>query len=201
LNHPADPKFIPKKPDCFDELQLLSIDLNEMELQGVKLPEKETFLGDLTPQQIVEKINTFHERLNRETHLKVAPLAESYFLNLIALYPVSMCSRNMSETLKLVIALFYFGSQPIEIEKEKRISNDIECKEFFPSIIPNPISNGYSQDDLALIFERSKSAIIEAIRQKQRIAKIMLEEAILRKKSKNDTLEQLKEENKKDSKE
>ncbi len=194
MNHPVDPNYVPKRRDFVDELKLVSMDPYDMELRGVKLPEKETFLGDLTAQQIVEKINAFHERLNREAHLGVASFAESYFLNLIALYPVSMCKRNMTEPLKLVAALFYFGSQPSEAEKKKQTST--ECKELFPSITPSPAYCGYTYEDLALIFDCSRSAIAEAIRQKQKEAKVMLEEAALRYETKKAELERLTEEGK-----
>ncbi len=169
--------------------------LCELELRGVKLPDKETSLGDLTAQQIVEKICAFHERLKRESHLGVAPFAESYFLNLIALYPVGMCSRNMTENLKLVVALFYFGSKPTE-ETTKITEEDPKIKELFPSIAPSPVHGGYSFDDLALIFDKSKSAIIEAVKQKQEEAQIMLEEAKLRCELEKTVSERLSEEEK-----
>ncbi len=165
----------------------------DMELQGVKFPEKETFLGDLMAQQIVEKISTFHERLSRETNLGVAPFAESYFLNLMALYPVSMCSRIMTETLKLVAALFYFGSQSAQQKKKQA---EAECKELFPCITPSPAYDGYTFEDLALIFDRSRTAIVEAVKQKRKIAKVMLEEAALRCEAKQTALERIAEEEK-----
>ena len=64
----------------------------------------------------------------------------------------------------------------------------------FPNITPSHVHDGYSFDDLALIFDRNKSAICEAIKQKQEIAKIMLEEAMLRCESKKIALERLAEE-------
>lgn len=157
--------------------------ISELEIRGVKLPPKETFLGDLAAQQIVEKIDVFHRRLQKESHLEVAQFAESYFLNLIALYPVSMCGRSMSDALKLVVALFFFGSKPTEAEKRKWTDEDRKFKELFPNITPSSVYNGYSYDDLALIFERSRSSIIDAVRQKAEEAKICLEEATLRCKS------------------
>jgi len=153
----------------------------ELELRGVRLPEKEAYLDDLTAEQIVCKINQFHERLRHESHLQVAPFAESYFLNLIALYPVSMCCKSMTDSLKLVAALFYVGSQP---KKEKVatgvVEDDQRLKEFFPRNKPSLAQRGYSFEDLALIFERNKGAIAEAVREKQEEAKIILEEAALR---------------------
>ncbi len=170
--------------------------LCDLELRGVKLPEKETFLGDLTANQIVEKINIFHERLRRESHLQVASFAEAYFLNLIALYPVSMCSRNMSDSLKLVAALFYFGSKPEKVEQDSTIEEDLKGKDLFPRNKPSPIYRGYSYEDLALIFERTRPTIFEAVHQKQEQAKIMLEEATLRCKSEKVAYEELTEEEK-----
>ena len=171
--------------------------LSDLELRGVKLPEKETCLGDLTANQIVEKINVFHERLRRESYLQVAPFAEAYFLNLIALYPVSMCSRNMTDSLKLLASLFYFGSKPEKTGEGKIIEDDLKAKELFPRNKPSPIHRGYSHEDLALLFERTRPAIVEAVHQKQEQAKIMLEEATLRCKSEKVAYEELTEEEKK----
>ena len=168
-----------------------SMSISELEIRDVKLPPKETFLGDLTAQQIVEKINAFHRRLQKESRLEVAQFAESYFLNLIALYPVSMCSHSMSDELKLVVALFFFGSKPTESEKQKWTDEDRKFKELFPNITPNPVYNGYSYDDLALIFDRNKSSIVDAVKQKQEEAKIILEEATLRSKSEKTEAAQL----------
>jgi hypothetical protein len=170
--------------------------LSELELRGVKIPEKETYLGDLTANQIVEKINVFHEKLRRESHLQVAPFAETYFLNLIALYPVSMCSRNMTDTLKLVTALFYFGSKPAKEENGKASEEDLKAKELFPRNKPSLVYGGYSFEDLALIFDRTRAAIVEAVKQKRKEAKIMLEEATLRCASGQDSLDELTEEEK-----
>jgi hypothetical protein len=170
--------------------------LSDLELRGVKIPEKETYLGDLTANQIVEKINTFHERLRREAHLQVAPFAEAYFLDLIALYPVSMCSRNMSDALKLVAALFYFGSKPEKEENGKASEEDLKAKELFPRNKPSPVYGGYSFEDLSLIFGRTRVTIVEAIKQKRKEAKVMLEEATLRCASERTSLEELTDEEK-----
>jgi len=168
----------------------------ELELRGVKLPEKEAYLGDLTAHQIVEKISQFHERLKHESHLQVAPFAESYFLNLIALYPVSMCSKTMSDPLKLVAALFYVGSQPPNEESAGAAEDDQRLKEFFPRNKPSSIHRGYAFEDLALIFDRSKAAIAEAVKQKREEAQVMLEEAALRCRKEQNALETLTEEEK-----
>lgn len=170
------------------------MDVSDLELRGVKLPERETFLGDLTAQQIVEKIEDFHRRLKKENHLSVAPFAETYFLNLIALYPVSMCSRTMTDTLKLVAAIFYFGSK--SSTEEKTTEEEPKIKELFPQIKSYPFHNGYSFEDLSLIFDRTRTAIVESIKQKGKEAQIILEEASLRA-SKKASIEVLTEEEKK----
>ena len=170
--------------------------LCELELRGVKIPEKETYLGDLTANQIVEKINGFHERLRKESHLQVAPFAEAYFLNLIALYPISMCSKNMTDTLKIVAALFYFGSKPAKEQNGKTSEEDLKAKELFPRNKPSPVYSGYSFEDLALIFDRTRAMIAEAVKQKREEAETMLEEATLRCASGKASLEELTEEEK-----
>ena len=192
LNNDADPNYVPKRCDFLDELRLQGVDMYDLELQGVKIPEKETCLGDLTAQQIVEKINSFHNRLSRESHLGVAPFAESYFLNLMGLYPVSMCSCVMSEKLKLVVALFYFGSQSVVFKKRKHGAS--ECKDLFP-IVSDKGSIGYTYEDLALIFDRSRAAILAAVKQKRRIAKVVLEEAAIRYRTRETVLDRIVEEN------
>ena len=171
--------------------------LCDLELRGVKLPEKETYLGDLTADQIVEKINLFHERLRRESYLQVAPFAEAYFLDLIALYPVSMCNKTMTDNLKLVAALFYFGSKPAKQENGQATeSEELTAKELFPRNKPSPVYRGYSFEDLALIFDKTRQAVAEAVKQKAEEAKMMLEEGKLRCASEKPALEALTEEEK-----
>jgi hypothetical protein len=174
----------------------IAMSLCDLELRGVKLPERETFLDDLTAEQVVEKINAFHQRLRRESHLQVAPFAEAYFLNLIALYPVSMCDKNMSDALKLVAALFYFGSQPKKEEPTNTAEEDQRLKELFPRNKPSTVYRGYSLEDLALIFDRTRVALAEAVKQKQEQAQDMLEEAALRCKAQKNALETLTDEEK-----
>ncbi len=57
---------------------------------------------------------------------------------------------------------------------------DQDLKEFFPANKPGPTRAGYTVEDLALIFDRPRSAIAEAVRQKQEEAQVMMEEAVLR---------------------
>ena len=162
--------------------------ISDLELRGVKMPPPETFLGDLEAAQIVEKINSFHTRLSRESHLDVAPFAETYFLNLIALYPVSMCGKNMTDTLKLVAALFFFGSQPQNATDTAKIDDEPKLRELFPRNKPSPTHQGYNVQDIALILDRSPLAIVEALKQKEEEAKVILEEAELRSTTQKETI-------------
>ena len=79
---------------------------------------------------------------------------------MIALYPVSMCSKNMLDTLKLLVALFYFGSKPSN-EENGKISEDLKAKELFPRKKPNTAYKGYSCEDLSLIVDRAIPAMVE----------------------------------------
>jgi hypothetical protein len=158
----------------------------DLELLGVKMPDRETFLDDLDAHQIVQRIDSFHDRLRKELHLQVAPFAESYFLNLLALYPVSMCSKTMTSTLKLVAALFFFGSKPKGDQIKTPSDDDHAVRGLFPRIKPSPVQGGYSLEDLALIFDRNRSVIAEAIREKQEEALIELECATMRRENKKE---------------
>ena len=82
------------------------------------------------------------------------------------------------------------------MEHDSTIEEDLKAKDLFPRNKPSPIYRGYSYEDLALIFERTRPTIIEAVHQKQEQAKIMLEEATLRCKSEKVAYEELTEEEK-----
>jgi hypothetical protein len=131
-------------------------------LHGINFPPNETELGNLTAKQLLDKINAFYQRYSDESNL--ADEAEGYFLQFLAAYPVSMCSYNMTESLKLTIALVYFDNKPTEDEKRKE----------------NDQWEGYSYEDLALIFDRSKASIHAAIEQKETEARAIVQEARLR---------------------
>ena len=147
--------------------------LESLIAKGTKLPDFEKDYSNLTAQNIIEKINSFYVRWEKNPD----DLAESSFLQLLKAYPCSMCQYNMTDTLELVISLFYYGSKPSPKEKE-------------------PIWLGYSFDDLSLLFDRSKSSIHEAVSHKEREALEILAEANLRVKAKEIALQQLVEEEK-----
>jgi len=159
----------------------MSLDL--MEKRGIKLPPREIDVSGLTAQQIIEKIRSFWERCKKDggQDSDVAPID---FLELLEAYPASMCSYHMTESLKLLVALMYFDSKPSEEEVQKQREGK------------GPIWEGLSMDYLALIFDRSKKTIHDAIKEKEQEAKKILEEAKLRKEAREIALKELVEEEK-----
>jgi hypothetical protein len=157
-------------------------DLSYLEEKGLPIPKKETDFPNLTAQQLIEKIRAFYVRLEKEKHDPILNdgLAESIFLELMAYYPVSMCDYNMTESLKLTVALFYFDSKPTE--KELAVENDPW--------------KGYSFEDLALIFDRSKATIHQTIKQKEAEAKAIIQAASQRKEVQKIAMQQLIDEEK-----
>jgi hypothetical protein len=144
---------------------------------GVKLPNFENEFSNVKVEDLIGKMRSFYERFEKVANAdnEFAPMD---FLELIAYYPASMCSFHQTETLKLLIALFYYWDKQKESEEEE---NDYE---------------GYSMDYLSLIFDRSKSSIHQAIKDKEEEAKAIIEESKLRNKAKKIALEQLVQEEK-----
>ena len=151
--------------------------IEDLKRLGFRIPEKETNLETLTAKQILEKVESFYVRLANVKD-DFADLAEGYFLQLMREYSFSMCSYSMTETLKLIIALAYFESKPTE-EQIKR--DQAECKQAHIKIQP---WSGYSFDELALVFDRSKASIHAAILQKETEAKELLRDAEVKRLSK-----------------
>lgn len=149
--------------------------LNPLKKLGVDLPPPESEEG-LTARDIMNKARSFYARLE-ECDSEISEYAESYFLNLLCEYPKSLCSRNLTENFKLLIALIYLESKP----------NPEDTK---------PYWDGFSYEDLSVIFDISKATVHEAIHQKEAEAKQLLEEAKLRTKAKEIALKQLVEEEK-----
>src|SRR5208283_943807 len=86
------------------------VHLSLKDYSDIPFPPKEG-CSNVTAQQIIEKVNAFYERFEKDNKGEIGDFAESYFLQLLAAYPCSMCDYNMSEALSLVIALIYFHSK------------------------------------------------------------------------------------------
>jgi len=141
-----------------------------MRNKGITLPPLETEDG-ITAKEIMDKIRSFYIKFEKCNSL-MSDHAEGYFLELLYHYPKSMCSRNMTETQKLLMALIYFESKPRPEEED-------------------PIWNGFSYEDLSLIFDVSKATVHEAIKQREEEAKKLLVDVQLRERAKEIALEQL----------
>jgi len=145
---------------------------------GVKLPQTENEFSNVKVEDLIGKMRSFYERFEKVANADNEFAAPVDFLELLTYYPTSMVSFHQTETLKLLIALFYYWDKQKESEEEE---NDYE---------------GYSMDYLSLIFDRSKSSIHQAIKDKEAEAKAIIEESKLRNKAKEIALEQLIEEEK-----
>ena len=148
------------------------MNLSLLRNRGIPLPEIETENG-LSAKDIMDQIRSVYRKWGK----KRDDYAEAEFLELLYNYPQSMCSRHMTSTLKRLIAIVYFESK-------------LDPKE------ENPLWNGYSYEDLAIMFNKSKAAIHEAIRQKEAEIKQLLEEAKLLVKAREIALQELVQEEK-----
>ena len=143
--------------------------------KGISLPPLETDKR-LKAKDMMDKIKGFYIRLDKASG-DIADFAPCYFMELLANYPKSICSRNMTETCKKLITLYYFATKPDSEDKD--------------------VWEGYSYDDLSLIFDRSKASIHDAIKEKEVEVKELLEEVSLKAKARALALEELVEEEKK----
>jgi hypothetical protein len=143
---------------------------------GVKLPNFENEFSNVKVEDLIAKMRSFYERFEKVANAdnEFAPMD---FLELLTYYPASMCSFHQTETLKLLIALFYYWDKQKESEEEEN-------------------EEGCSMDYLSLVFDKSKSTIHQAIKDKEAEAKAIIEESKLRNKAKKIALEQLIEEEK-----
>jgi len=94
---------------------------------------------NLTSAEIIYKIREFLR--NEPTELQ-----QSFFLNFLAKYPISICQRNVTQLLKHVIGFIYHYSETEFNEEQKQ--NGAEK---------------ISYDDLAKIFCRSKAIIHDCV--------------------------------------
>lgn len=134
---------------------------------GYDLPPRET-VEDLTIEEIFYKIEEFMSNANPKHEDLVFD-----FWQLIRQYPVSMCKRQMSDTLKLVINLFYHYKPP-KINLQDRDMNELY------QAMRQQWKGLYSYETLAIIFCRSKASIHDAIKEKEAEVKRLVEEVNMR---------------------
>ncbi|MGA2682062.1 MAG: hypothetical protein ABSF44_09720 [Candidatus Bathyarchaeia archaeon] len=128
------------------------------DIDHLQLPAKEFDCSKITVEQLLGKIRAFYMRL--DTAKDADDFTESNFLQLLEAYPVSMVDYNVSESLGLIIALIYFNSKI-----KDGVGDDWE---------------GYTYDDLAVIFDRSKQTVYSAIKRNESKALEMLQETRLK---------------------
>ena len=107
----------------------------------------------VTKDELVRKLKGFMDRL-KDHHGEFTDLMPIEFLEKLMEYPFSMCRDDMTLTLKELIADTYFEGieKPLADAKYSKYSD--------PNIKPY-----YSFDDLAVLFDRSKASIHEAIKE------------------------------------
>jgi hypothetical protein len=142
------------------------------------LPPPETDLSSLSATDIINRIKSF---ISDYENAKSNATEEFHFdfLELMSIYPVSMCQREMTDTLKLIISLYYVDSKQLAKKWQEEDPNDKDPWK------------GYSYEHLALLFSRSKATIHDAIKQKEIEAKALLSEPSLRLEARKIALEQL----------
>jgi len=156
----------------------MKIQLDILGSRTYDLPPIEREFSELSVQEFMDRVQEFWHRYEKTSQLNDEnEFAPMYFMQLLAYYPVSLCKRGMSDTLKLLIAMSYYCSKPEEHEKE-------------------PIWNGFSYEDLSLIFVRSKASIHAAIRDNTVKAKDLLITNDLRKEAREIALSRMIEEEK-----
>jgi predicted DNA-binding protein YlxM (UPF0122 family) len=124
----------------------------------------------LSAQQIIDLIHDYLNDGNNEVNTYI-------FLHLLAYYPKSMTSYNLTPLMQRLIALAYYYSQNARGEDTPKLS----------------------MDDLAELFHRSKSTIYDCIQKHgelEKMLKIELEEERLRAKAQKEAYRQLIEEEK-----
>lgn len=150
--------------------------LDVLRNRGYELPPIETVEG-LEAKDIHDKILSFYRRLEKARDDTFQDCAAADFLELLRDYPQSLCSKHMSESQKLLMAILYFESKPDSKDKDA-------CW------------RGFSYEELSILFDVSKATVHEAIRQKEAEVKQLLEKPKLRTKARAIALEELVKEEK-----
>jgi hypothetical protein len=130
----------------------MSLDL--LKRKKVALPPIEIEDG-IEGKQIMQKIKGFYYRLEKSRG-DIQEFAESEFLQLLRDYPKSMLAYHMSDTLKLLISLFYYAWRT-------------------PEENPSKESSGLTMDDLSVVFDLSMASVQEAVKERGNEAKRLLE--------------------------
>jgi len=144
--------------------------LGLLKSSGYELPPRETDYSGLTTKEVFDKIKEFMDNANPKYEDLVFD-----FWQLIAEYPVSMCERKMSQTLKFLITLFYHYKVPNSRQKDKL------HQELWDSVREKLNKEGlFSYEELAILFMRSKASIHDAIKAREGEIMQLVEEVNMR---------------------
>lgn len=158
--------------------------LELLKTSGYELPPRETDFSELPTKEIMDKIKEFMDNANPKYELLVFD-----FWQLIADYPVSMCERKMSDTLKLLITLYYFWKPPrvhteyLDMdERECARLSERELKKVLMAKVTDKLQSEhqFSYEELGIIFMRSKASIHDAIQEREAEIKQLVEEVNMR---------------------
>ena len=152
--------------------------LDLLKKTGYELPPRETGFENLIAKEIMDKIAEFMSNANPKHEELVFD-----FWQLIAEYPVSICERKMSDTLKLLITLFYNYKIPYVKQKDRK------QQELWDAVREKYNKEGcklrYSYEQLGILFMRSKASIHDAIEEKEGEVKRLVEEVNTRRQARS----------------
>ncbi len=168
------------------------------EREKIKLPAYETCDG-LNSEDLIKEVRSFYLRLDK-SHGLVCEFAEGFHLDLLARYPVSMCRRDISDTLAYVMALIYYTNIPSDIDmQEYRIEYaKWERQEKWERSLrpPDEPVQQFSMEDLAVIFNRSRATVFQALKRKENEVHDLVQNTKLREEAREEARKLLIEEEK-----
>ena len=174
--------------------------VSRMKREGYELPEPETAEG-LDAQKIVECMRSYLEACEHASgEGNMDGIFDSYFMELLATYPKSMCSHQLGPALGFLMALLYEDGLPTQEDVERHRQEVEKYRElgYKGSYVdsrsePQP---DFTFENLALIFNCSKSTVHDSIRKHGVAAKKAVQDVRLHRTAKEIALAELVKEEK-----
>jgi hypothetical protein len=156
--------------------------LDYLKALGIELPPPEDG-STLYAHDLLNEINNFWKRYKMASPgLEYVPIDH---MELLLTYPVSMCKRDLTDTLKTIIALCKF-TRPIGLSKHTKNPEEQRLMTYLEEHYPEP-----SYEELSLLFNRSKATIFDAINEKEVVAKNQVAQDQARREARNIASQQL----------
>lgn len=167
--------------------------ISSLKRQGVKLPPPEDADG-LSANDVLGNMARWLKRFEDSGE----EWLELDFIELLTNWPRSMLAYNMGYNLQLIAALIFLNGEPkleelLEYEKQMELYKK-EPWRFVSE--PEEPKGLWTYDLLAIVFNRSKSSIFEAVRKKEPEARKLLEEASLQEEAHKRAVDELVKEEK-----